>query len=372
MTISPRRILTSLGITESKTPNISFMPRAPLVTDYKNWYVGDIVIDTIALKAYLMMNKTKNTGTWRAITVSNFSITGNVNGTVESNPTTANMFLVGTPTNGINITGNPGTNTLIIGLQSPYSDGNYRFANNLFIGDAPQNTADLEITRNAVRKVETSINNTGNGAAYFSAITQKIGGDPFVKFIVNEVDSFSFGIDNSDSDKLKINQNSQSPSDGTNVWTMTTAGQNTRPLQPCFLAYLDTTTNSVIGTNNASYQLGADTLIKDFDQNSNFNNGIFTAPVKGKYYLYAQVCVTNCTTATNFYLSIVTTKRTYISPVFRKASSLDQVLQISTIDNMADTDTAVVTLKVTGEKEDTIKILGSSTLQTYFTGYLVC
>lgn len=111
------------------------------------------------------------------------------------------------------------------------------------------------------------------------------GGDPFLRFSVSGAQDYSFGIDNSDSDILKITDDAD-PSTGNSLWAMTSAGERTMPKQVAFTAYLPTDDGSETG-DGTLFQIGSTTALTEvFDQNADFNtNGTFTAPVTGMYAL---------------------------------------------------------------------------------------
>ena len=222
--------------------------------------------------------------------------------------------------------------------------------------------------------------NTNSGSQAHISITSggSSAGDPYACVSIDSTRSYCFGIDNSDSDRLKINTNNTTttnPSGGTNIMYASTAGEFNWPLQPAFFAYLSSTATNKTG-NGAVYSLGTDALTEVFDQGSDFNtNGTFTAPVTGIYDLRSQVTITGTTVATTFVLSIVisgTSARTFTNTFSRAALAADQSCQISALAQMTATDTAIVTITVTGEAGDTDDIGGSATAITYFTGKLAC
>lgn len=71
------------------------------------------------------------------------------------------------------------------------------------------------------------IGNTGAGSAYTNIqVANGSGGDAYTAWVVNGVTTWSMGIDNSDSDNLKIGPNAN-PSTGTAAITISTAGNVT-------------------------------------------------------------------------------------------------------------------------------------------------
>lgn len=133
----------------------------------------------------------------------------------------------------------------------------------------------------------TNPSNTASSAARESiTVGGGTAGDPTINWNVSGVTNFEMGLDNSDSDKLKISQGTVL---GTNdTWIMDTSGRRIMPLQPCFRAYLSVTQNNVTG-DGSLYVVVFDTEV--FDQGSNYNNanGRFTAPVTAKYFFYSNV-----------------------------------------------------------------------------------
>lgn len=152
---------------------------------------------------------------------------------------------------------------------------------------------------------------------------------------------------------------------------LTLVGNVLKTTSPAFLSYLGATVNNKTGAGTA-YTLGTDALTEVFDRGSNASTaGVFTAPVTGLYWLKSQVTLTGCTIATTFVISIVATSRTAIYTFIKAAGSQDESVSVDSLFDMTATDTAHVTIAVTGEGGDTVDILGAASLQTYFTGYLV-
>ncbi len=153
--------------------------------------------------------------------------------------------------------------------------------------------------------------------------------------------------------------------------TINMSGTVLKATNPAFLAYLAASAVDKTG-NGATYTIGTDALTEVFDRGSNFNvNGTFTAPNTGIYDLRAQVTVSGCTIATTFVISIVTTLRSYIHTFTKAAGNQDESVAISALCDMTATNTASVTITVTGEAGDTADILGAASSQSYFCGCLV-
>lgn len=136
----------------------------------------------------------------------------------------------------------------------------------------------------------TNASNTASSAARETIVVGGgTAGDPTINWNVSGVTNWEMGIDNSDSDKLKI---SQGTALGTNdVWKMTTSGERNLPLQPAFLAYLGTSKTNATG-NGTAFTFGDTSisvaLTEVYDQGGDFTPGsltgaFFTAPVDGIY-----------------------------------------------------------------------------------------
>jgi hypothetical protein len=138
---------------------------------------------------------------------------------------------------------------------------------------------------------------------------------------------------------------------------------------PCFLLNLAAGVTNVTGAGTA-YTLGTGaTLTSVFDKGTNATtSGVFTAPATGIYDLRSQVTVTGATIATTFVISLVTTARTYSKTFIKVAGSQDESVDISALCDMTATDTAHVTIAVTGEGGDTDDLVGNANVQTFFCG----
>ena len=232
----------------------------------------------------------------------------------------------------------------------------------------------LDVTRSATGNVIATVSNTSTGAGTDNAVAQittggAAGGDAQLNFTVTGATSHYIGIDNSASDSLIIGLGTAVGTTAAQV--IDVAGQITNPLQPSFLAYLASSATNKTG-NGTAYTLGTDALTEVYDRNADFNtNGTFTAPVTGIYDLRAQVTITGATIATTFVISIVTTARTYTKTFIKAAGSQDESVDISCLADMSATNTATVTITVSGEAADTDDIKGGAALETFFCGKLV-
>ena len=203
-------------------------------------------------------------------------------------------------------------------------------------------------------------------------LVNKASGDPFVNFQIASTDEFVIGVDDDDSDALKINQGGASPSAGTNTWKMTAAGELTMPTQSAFKAHLGTTATNVTG-DGTSYTAIFNTEI--YDQNADYNNatGVYTCPVTSKCQFNSTLELGGLAAAhTSGTFSLVTSNYTYIMlrdvSVVRTAANTEGIT-LSGCCEMDAADTAYVTILISGGALAVDVILGAP---TFFDGTIFC
>ncbi len=149
-------------------------------------------------------------------------------------------------------------------------------------------------------------------------------------------------------------------------------GEIVRVYQPAFSAYLASTQANKTGT-GTFYTLGTAALTEIFDQNSDFNvNGTFTAPVTGRYMLYATAYVTGCAAANEEVLQLMSSNRVYTQQEARTASASDIMGRITVVADMDAADTVYARFCTRGEASDVGDVYGSVHFSTGFAGYLLC
>jgi hypothetical protein len=175
------------------------------------------------------------------------------------------------------------------------------------------------------------------------------------------------GIDNSDSDKLKI---SGGTALGTNdTWIMDTSGRRIMPLQPCFLASLSAIRTNVTG-DGTDYTVVYDAT--EFDQATNFSGGTtFTAPVTGKYFFTFSITVFNLSVAhVRATCDIPFYSRTELNP--RNVMSSTGFCTMLTCKLASLTAGATVITSVGVHYGTKTVSVGGAGYDNYFSGWLVC
>ncbi len=246
---------------------------------------------------------------------------------------------------------------------------------------APSPIPDDEIVRGdgGVREVQGSgitiddSRNIDNGASL--NLDPGATGDPHVQFDINGTGEFRIGVDDTAADAFKISQGSAL---GTNdTFIMTSVGERTMPLQPAFLAFLETTDSNQTG-NGATYTLGSgNALTEVFDQGGDFNtNGTFTSPVTGRYNLAFNIRFDGMIAADLSQLSVETSNRSFrcttLGGITPSASGGFMILDGAVFADMDAADTATFTLFMSGEASNIIDIFGTTFPNTFVYGNLTC
>lgn len=224
----------------------------------------------------------------------------------------------------------------------------------------------------------SNTSNTASATAHFDAVTGGASsGDPYFGLSISGVTGYSMGIDNSDSDRLKITSSFVGPSAGNTFVSIATTGEINYPLQPAFLAVQQSVATNATG-DATKYTLGSTVdLTEIYDNNSDFDpsTGTFTAPVTGKYYLEMSTFVTGGTAITSEAYEIVTTAETYRKRSSRAAACVQTETSFthSVVANMTATDTATFNLLTVDSGGKVGDVYGDGTdAWTYVCGYLVC
>lgn len=223
-----------------------------------------------------------------------------------------------------------------------------------------------------------TVTNPSNTASSQALVNVTVGGtsagDAFTTYTVDGTTNWSVGVDNSVNDDYVL---AASTALGTNnVWNMTSAGERTMPLQPAFLAYLPSSDLNVTG-DATNFVLGSATALTEvFDQGADFNtNGTFTAPVTGRYMFVGLVAITGGTTITSMRSQFIASNRTmniFCSGPLGAAATADSYPNTSLIVDMDAGDTCQLNIRGTDSGGKILDVTGSASLDSFFSGYLIC
>jgi len=106
MTLPSSNPLGYMGLKERNPPEIYKVARAPLATDYANYDVGDLWVDTVAVEIYMLVKKLAGVSTWTGITGTGAveTLTGDAGGAIFPDAA-ENINLLGDATQGISTLG---------------------------------------------------------------------------------------------------------------------------------------------------------------------------------------------------------------------------------------------------------------------------
>jgi hypothetical protein len=156
------------------------------------------------------------------------------------------------------------------------------------------------------------------------------------------------------------------------LYEMSNAGDQSIPLQPCFVAkrtdlLIDVTGDGTVYTPSLDVDL--------FNVGTNYVDPTFTAPVTGIYFLCASCTYLNVSSAmTTGYVKIVTTSRTFLkywNPFNNFSGTLSSTCRLSVITQMTAGDTAFIESSISGgTKTADLRNFAINTA-SYFNGVLL-
>ena len=157
-------------------------------------------------------------------------------------------------------------------------------------------------------------------------------------------------------------------------------GQMTNTSQPAFSSWLVTGVANTTGAGNV-WTLGTTNAMNEiFDNNADFTNPNFTAPVTDRYYVTSSVAMGSITAAMTYgYLGIISSNRSWYfniinSGAIRTVAFVTDNLMLagSQLIDMDAGDTVYIVVGQNGGAGDTASVLGSPSCTTSFSAFLVC
>lgn len=219
-----------------------------------------------------------------------------------------------------------------------------------------------------------TITNPSNTASSQALCLATVGGgtagDSYYQAIVSGVTTWSWGVDNSDTDAFVVAASAALGT--TNIMHSTTAGEINYPLQPAFSATVSGAQDNVTGA-GATYTVLYP--IEIFDANSDFSSPNFTAPVTGHYFFSGSARFDQlAATGTYGNVQVSTSNRGYVNFANNVGALRDLNNQLTgATQAYADMDTgdiAQVTVLVQNMAGNTVDIHVASTFDNNFSGFL--
>ena len=242
-----------------------------------------------------------------SINESTTGITGFTGTAFVGTPVTNHALIVGSSTSSTLTNVGPGTGgNLVVGVTG---------ADPIFSTTVTGLTGDNKITFDTAVSGEArwlEVINNSNTASSTARIQATVAGgtagDADFQAFLTGGQGWTWGLDNSDSDAWVLAASTALGSN--NVMRVAATGEINYPLQPAFLAYLETSVLNVTG-DGTEYTVIYDTEV--FDQNSDFDlaTSTFTAPVTGRYLINVSGSLIGGTVMTTIICRIVTLNRTY-------------------------------------------------------------
>ena len=357
--------LSYTGVVPVSPVNFVMDDRPPTINDSKNFYIGDLWLDTSTVPPdvadlWMLVSLVGHSATWVNFGAGDLeTLTGNSGGPVSPDGA-GNINVVGDGTT-INIVGNPGTNTLTAtavgtGLVSSLT-GNSG-------GPVFPTAGNINVVGTGVITV---VGNPGT-----STLTVTPSGSIASSFITNPATGVAVPVAGvltfAGTGGITVSAAGS---------TVTIAASGSPAPMVGFGAYKSATTANVTG-DGTFYQIIFDGEI--YDTSSNYNNatGVFTAPTDGTYHFDAYIGVNNITDQTLSGMMIETTGGAFFSdgksPVNDKDGSNNLSYQLSVDALMTAGDTAVVKISIGGGSNALTvgvdgQLLPGNPISTYFDGH---
>lgn len=242
-----------------------------------------------------------------------------------------------------------------------------------------QNIIENALTNSASGATEKFVisndSNTASSAAECAIVQAGSSGDDvWTEYVVGTTRSYALGINESNSNALEftIGTSSTNPSSGNSVLLYRANSETLNKTdQPCFLAYKSSNSTNAVG-NGTPFVIDASTIRYDIGSDYNTGTYTFTAPVTGKYLIFAAVQVSNLGgTMSYFNLQMATSNLNYVSQkqYITGSGTVDGLCNMAYVD-MDAADTFIVATNVYNGTQ-TATVNGNSTITTFIGGALI-
>lgn len=360
--------LSYTGVVPVSPVNFVMDDRAPTVNDSKNFYIGDLWLDTSSLpdvapkvdNLWMLVSLSRNDATWVNFGAGNLeSLSGNTGTNPVFPDVNDNINVIGDGIT-INVSGD-GANTLTVSAIAGTP------SINTLTGD---NSVPVPPLAGNINILGTAGNITVLGNAGTHTLTIDTGGDVASSFITNPATGTAIPV----AGALTF-AGAGGIAVAASGHTVTISNSGTPAPMVGFGAYKSVDTPNATG-DGTFFQVICDGVIYDLDSNYNGATGTFTAPTDGTYHFDTYIAAHNITTQNLGSIFLVTTARSFEtdlqSPVNDKQADNILHYQMSVDTLMSAGDTASLQISLSGAAK-TVGITGAippgSPIATYFNGH---
>jgi len=235
-----------------------------------------------------------------------------------------------------------------------------------YVNNRDDGTAEWQVC-NVTATTTAAMTVSGNqGTTLLQINNTATDGDPTLTIALGGTVQFSLGVDDGDSDVLKIGTTAIGT--GT-MFEATSAGEITKALQPAFLVTVDTSNTANVTGDGTAHTMEYNTEI--FDQGSDFNTGTFTYtnPITGRVILTASARVSGLTDHLVGIIRLTTSNRNYDFRLdFTGDIAGTQSLNGAVVADMDASDTVTGTLFVDGGAGGKIVEVNDTVTDSFISG----